>query len=135
MLRLVIGVVLVLHGLVYLLYVGQSARVFELRAGLTWPDDSLAFSRLMGNDLIRTLATFAFTVTAIGFVAAGVGVLLSQSWWRPLVGATAVLAILFTLVFWDGRVHRISEQGGIGLLISAAILVSLLVMDWPQLTS
>ncbi len=34
MLRLIIGVFLVLHGLVHLLYAGQSARLFELQEGL-----------------------------------------------------------------------------------------------------
>ena len=35
--RFVFGVFIVLHGLVHLLYFGQSARYFELKPGMVWP--------------------------------------------------------------------------------------------------
>jgi hypothetical protein len=31
------GIFFLLHGLVHLLYAGQSLRFFELRPGMTWP--------------------------------------------------------------------------------------------------
>jgi hypothetical protein len=43
---LVLGLFLILHGLVHLLYLGQSARLFELRSGMVWPDHSWAFAWL-----------------------------------------------------------------------------------------
>jgi hypothetical protein len=46
--RFRLGIFLVLHGLVHLLYFGQSARYFELKPGMTWPDGAWAFSRLLG---------------------------------------------------------------------------------------
>jgi len=47
LLRLIIGVFIVLHGLVHLLYFGQSWRFFELQPEMVWPEDSWAFSRLL----------------------------------------------------------------------------------------
>jgi hypothetical protein len=41
MLRLAFSVFIVLHGLVYLLYFGQSRKFFELQPGLLWPDGLL----------------------------------------------------------------------------------------------
>jgi hypothetical protein len=35
--QFIAGIFLILHGLVHLLYYGQSARRFELAPGLTWP--------------------------------------------------------------------------------------------------
>jgi hypothetical protein len=43
MIRLIIGIFLLLHGLVHLLYFGQSARYFDLRPEMIWPDGSWAF--------------------------------------------------------------------------------------------
>ncbi len=41
--QIVVGVFLILHGLVHLLYAGQALRYFELRPGMTWPDASWLF--------------------------------------------------------------------------------------------
>jgi len=60
MIRILFGVFLVLHGLVHLLYYGQSARHFELQPGMVWPDGSWAFSRLLGDELVRSLAGVSF---------------------------------------------------------------------------
>ena len=38
MATVIFGVFLMLHGLVHLLYLGQSQRFFELQPGMTWPD-------------------------------------------------------------------------------------------------
>ena len=40
MLNIVIGVFIILHGLVHMLYFGQSRKFFELQPGMTWPDGS-----------------------------------------------------------------------------------------------
>ena len=40
MLKIFFAVFLILHGLVHLLYLGQSAGTFELQPGLNWPDGS-----------------------------------------------------------------------------------------------
>lgn len=45
------GIFLILHALVHLLYAGQSRRFFELRPGMTWPDGSWAFSNLPATRL------------------------------------------------------------------------------------
>lgn len=85
MLQFIFGVFVVLHGLVHLLYFGQSARRFELKSGMTWPDGSWAFSKLLGDATARTLASIACIIAAIGFIAGGAGVLFSLTWWRPVV--------------------------------------------------
>ncbi|UCH11542.1 MAG: hypothetical protein JSU61_06535 [Fidelibacterota bacterium] len=130
MLRIIVGAFLVLHGLVYLLYAGHSWRLFEL-ADLAWPDDSWAFSRLLGMEALRALATVSCILAALGFVAGGAGVFAGWAGWRPVVvGAAAFSAVIFVL-FWDGRLQKLPDQGWIGVLISAAILVTVL-LRWPE---
>jgi len=51
-----VSVSLALHGLVHLLYSAQSARIFELKPGMTWPAGSWAFSNVLGDNATRTLA-------------------------------------------------------------------------------
>lgn len=132
MLRFIVGVFLVLHGLVHLLYAGQSARLFELETGLAWPDGSWTFTRWLDNTTTRTLATGVYILLAIGFVAGGIGLLFNQSWWSPLAVVAASGGVVFTILFWDGKTQMLDGKGAIGLLISLAILVAVQVLSWPQ---
>jgi hypothetical protein len=49
MFTIIVGIFLVLHGLVHLLYAGQSGRFFELRPGTIRPDNSWLFSNFLGD--------------------------------------------------------------------------------------
>lgn len=131
MLRLVLGIFMILHAVVYLLYFGQSARFFELQPGLAWPDGAWSFSRVMGQAALRNLASIACIVAAIGFAIGGLGILATQDWWRPVVVAAAIFGVVLAVLFWDGTLKRLDNQGMIGLLINLVILAALLIFNWP----
>jgi hypothetical protein len=133
MFRIIFGVFIMLHGLVHLLYFGQSRRLFELQPGMVWPDGSWAFSRLLGDEAIRLLASISYVLAAIGFVAGGTGILVRQNWWRPVVVASAAFSAVIIILFWDGELQNLDDKGLIGLLINIAILVALLILRWPSL--
>jgi uncharacterized membrane protein YphA (DoxX/SURF4 family) len=126
MLRIILGVFMVLHGLVHLLYYGQSRGLFELQRGMVWPEGAWAFSKLLGDGATRRLASIACIIAAAGFVAGGTGILAGQAWWRSaVVGAAAFSTAIFVL-FWDGSLHRLDNQGAIAILINIAILIAVL---------
>jgi hypothetical protein len=132
MLSIIVGVLIILHGLVHLLYFGQSWRLFELQPGMLWPAGAWAFSRPLGDRRTRWLASSALVLAAIGFVAGGVGILVGQAWWRPVVvGSAAFSAVVFVLL-WDGEMQNLDDKGGIGLLINLAILLAVLILRWPH---
>lgn len=129
--RLLLGVFIVLHGLIHLLYFGQSARYFELKPGMIWPDGSWVISRLVGDAAARNLASVSLMLAAIGLVVGGMGILAGQAWWRPLVvGATGFSSIVY-VVFWNGTTQNLDGQGVVGILINMAIMVGVLVLRWP----
>ena len=130
MTRIIVGVFLILHGLVHLLYFGQSARYFELQPGLIWPAGSWAFSKPLGENVTRTLASILCILAALGFVIGAVGLLSSQSWWRVAVVVSSVLSAALYVLFWNGRLQHLDHQGGIGVLLDAAILIAVLVFRW-----
>jgi len=87
--RIIVGVFIVLHGLVHLLYFGQSRRFFELQPGMVWPAGSWAFSKLLGEGTTGWLAGIACILAALGFVAGGTAILAGSrggarwSWVQP----------------------------------------------------
>jgi len=127
------GIFLILHGLVHLLYTGWALRLFELRPGLLWPENTWFFSKLVGGDAARIIVAVMLALVALGLVAGGVGLLLRQGWFRPVTAAAAGLSALIYLLAWDGKMQMLSEKGGIGILIDAAILIVLLIFRWPVL--
>ena len=131
--QIIIGIFLVLHGLVHLLYSGQSVRLFELRAGMVWPDESWLFAGLFGNETSRIIASGACVLAAIGFIVGGIALFSTQSWWRPMTITAAVFSAAIFILFWDGRFFDLANKGLFAILINAAILVALLVFQWPRL--
>jgi hypothetical protein len=132
MLEIIFGVFLMLHGLVHLLYFGQSWRIFELQPGMVWPDGSWAFSKILGNETTRLLAAIFLVLATIGFVAGGAGILLEQAWWRPVVVSAATFSTVIYILFWDGAWQRLHDKGAIALLINMAILAAVLIFQWPN---
>jgi len=132
MLRILFGIFIVLHGLVHLLYFGQSARYFELQPGMVWPDGAWLFSKMLGEGGNRMLASVLLVLAAIGFVAAGIGIFAGQSWWHPVLVGAAIFSSAIFFLFWDGTTQQLANKGGVGILINVAILVALFGFHWPK---
>jgi hypothetical protein len=130
MITIVFGIFIVLHGLVHLLYFGQSQRIFELQPGMEWPDRSWAFSSL-GDGPTRVLANVLLAASALAFIVGGIGIIASQAWWPTVVAIAAAFSAATFLLLWDGKLQRLDDNGGVGLLINLAILALLLVVQWP----
>ena len=129
--RNILAVFFVLHGLVHLLYLGQSAGWWELQPGLTWPSGSWLLSRFLSDDTVRLAAGFLCVLAALGFGTAATGLVLDQAWWRRAVASAALVSTLLYVFFWNGQVERLDQQGAVGILINAAILVVTLAFRWP----
>jgi hypothetical protein len=125
------GAFIILHGLVHLLYFAQSQRIFELRPGMVWPDGSWAFSRLLGEKSTKLLASALCLLAALGFIAGGIGLFFGQAWWRNISVAAAAISILLYILFWNGKLQKMDDQGGVGILIDIAILAVIVLFQWP----
>jgi hypothetical protein len=70
-------------------------------------------------------------LAALGFVTGGIGMLLGQTWFRPLAVGSAVFSSVVILLLWNGKMQRLDDQGLIAVLINVAILIALLILRWP----
>jgi hypothetical protein len=135
----IFGIFIILHGLVHLLYFGQSQKLFELQPRMVWPEGSWIFSRLYEHQppkwvsgIIFTLSAVTFILAAILFIAGGAGLILGQPWWRPTVMSAAIFSSIIIILFWDGQRSTWKAQGGIGFLINLAILASVIILFQPN---
>lgn len=130
--RLIFGVFLILHGMVHLLYFGQSRRLFELQPGMIWPDGSWAFSKLLGVKKTRTLAGYFCVLAAVGFVAGGVGLLIKQVWWQHVITVSSIFSAAIFILLWDKKMQKLHDKGAVNILINLAILAAILLLKWPS---
>ena len=130
MIRILVGIFFALHGLVHLLYFGQSARFFELQPGMDWPDGAWALSSYLGTETVRMLANILLVIAVIIFVVGGAGVLFKQAWWRLAVIAAAFFSTAVYFLLWDGKFERLADNGWVGILINLVILVAILLFKF-----
>jgi hypothetical protein len=83
--------------------------------------------------LLRNIAGVLLIISAIGFIVSGVGIFAKQTWWKPAVVSSAVFSSIVYLLFWDGTLQRLDNQGWVGILINLAILAAVLIFHWPNL--
>ena len=131
MARIVATAFLVLHGLVHLLYLGQAAKVFELQPGLTWPAGSWLFSRAIGDNATRVLASALCVIATLGFVVGAGGLAFNQSWWRSVIVAAAAFSAILYLLLWNGQVEHLDQQGVVGILLDVVIIAVVALLRWP----
>jgi len=131
--KLLFGIFILLHGVVHGLYFGQSAGIFELKPGMTWPLKSWAVSKLLGDAAARNIASISMLLAALLLAAGGIGIFAGQPWWRPVVVGAAIFSTLVYILFWNGKVQNLDGQGGIGLIINLLLLLAILIFHWPKL--
>src|SRR4030067_174209 len=104
--RILASIFLALHGLIHMLYFAQSARIFELKPGMTWPAGSWALSKPLGDNGTRTSASVVCVLVAAGWIIGAVGLISAQTWWRTPVVASAVVSVGLFLLYWNGRLQK-----------------------------
>jgi pimeloyl-ACP methyl ester carboxylesterase len=122
MARLLIGLLIVLHGLVHLWYVVLSQRLVPFRPEMGWTGRSWLFTPLLGDLSTRFLASALYALAALALVAAGITVLLHSSWQPAALVGAAALSVTAILLGWDGSLERVVEKSLVGLLVSLALI-------------
>jgi hypothetical protein len=99
---------------------------------MAWPDGSWALSPLFGDAITRIIVGFSCVLAAIGFIAGGLGLLIRQPWWQPVVVGSAAFSAIVFILSWNGDVQTLTDEGAVGLMIDIAILIALVVFQWPD---
>jgi len=127
MLRFLISLFIILHGLVHLWYFTLSQGLVEFKPEMGWTGKSWILSNFLGDSTARSLASALFVLAAIAFVISGVGIFVRAEWWWPVLLGSAIFSSMVLFLLWDGNMQLIVQKGLIGFLISLVILLVLLV--------
>jgi hypothetical protein len=121
-LTIAVGLLIVLHGLVHFLYVGQALRWFELREGMAWPVGARSLSTATDTAL-KISAAITIGVSSLALVLGGVGIAVGVEWGQPITLVAAALLSFLHILFWDGNLKTFPEQGLYGIIINVVIVL------------
>ena len=117
MLQMIFGIFLILHGLVHLLWFVVPWQLTEVD-GLPYTTTIIAGRIDLGGNGIRFVG-FLWILGTIAFVVAGIGLLLSASWWWPVTVGAAIYSLFLCLLGWS--------ESKWGALIDAIIVAVLII--------
>jgi hypothetical protein len=128
MVRILAGIVIVLHGLVHLWYFALARGLVQFKTEMGWSGKSWLFTNFIGDAGTRNLASVVLLLPTVGLSVGGIGFLVEQPWARPVLIASAAVSALALILFWDRSMQLIVQKGLIGIVIDVAILAGLLLV-------
>ena len=129
-LKLIIGVVLIAHGIGHVL---GWFPIFGWARTAGWTGESWLISGAVGTGPTNALALVLWGVAMLGFVIVGLGVIglpVPTAWLRPLAVIAAVASLLAVGLFWEaipamsGRIAAVA--------VDLVVLWAVLVGHWPS---
>ena len=103
MMRTLVAVFLILHGIFHLWYVTVSLRLIEYKSWMGWSGESWLLTTRIGDGGARTIAAVLYSLAAMGFVASGVGLLMEQLWFRLVLAGSVIISLIAVALFWYGK--------------------------------
>jgi hypothetical protein len=123
--RIFVALVILVHGIGHVLFLapclgftqwGQSAHSWLL-------------TRTVGDVATRVIGGLLWLVVIAGFLAAGIGLLGQDAWWRTLAVGSAGVSLLALLLFVSsGSTQPVLSAA----VMDVAILVALVAIRWPS---
>jgi hypothetical protein len=129
MIRIVAAGILGAHGVGHLLgwMPAWGIAQFEGVSSRSW-----LLTGLAGDGGARVVAGALFLVPTVGFVAAAVGLLLGQPWWRQAAIVSAMLSLAATALFPQAFT---TSSTAASVAVDAVVLYGLLVAGWGAETA
>ena len=128
-LRILIGVLLIIHGVIHwLLAMTPNPEAPEPAVATFFSQWSRPWLReLLSGGAIQAVAVTLAVIAGLGFVAAGMAVLdlvLPHAWWRLLAIGASVVSLILCLVFWKSWLIA-------GPVVAVGIIVVVGLLNWP----
>ncbi len=122
-LRYLIALVVGSHGFIYIRFMGMGLLGPSQLKG--WQGSSMLLGDAVTGDGLKTLLAVLHVSAGVVILACALTIAAAPrapGWWRPLAIAGGLLGLAAFAFFVDGQAGLLVEEGGIGALISLALL-------------
>lgn len=131
-LRYLIAVAIAFHGIGHMqgVVVGLGLAKTERWTGRSW-----LLTGLLGENVTRILGITLWLVCFMAFILVALALLgwgVPHDWWRPLAVPFAIVSLVTLFLYWNSLAMFFNKAGALGM--NLAILIGLLLMNWPSET-
>jgi len=131
-LRYLIAAAIAFHGIGHMqgVVVGLGLAKTERWTGRSW-----LLTGLLGENVTRVLGISLWLVCFAAFILVALALLgwgVPHVWWRPLAIPFAVVSLVTLFLYWNSLAMFFNKAGALGM--NLAILIGLLLMNWPSET-
>lgn len=128
--RLVIGLVLLLHG------VGHALGVLSLAPfdRPEWNMRSWLLTDTLGETVSRALGVVLWSLGGVLFIVAALALLkivFPEEWWRTLAVAGAIVSLATVALYWNALPFLVPNKVG-AIAVDVAVIVGVLIAHWPS---
>jgi hypothetical protein len=130
-LRIIIGLVLIVHGIGHAMAFFPALNIFSNES---WHHRSWLLTPLIGDTASRVISMILFGAALLGFIGAGLGLfvwLVPHEWWRSLAVVSAVISLVALALFWNSFASLFPNKIG-AIVVNIAVLWGLLLANWPS---
>lgn len=128
-LRYVIGLLIAVHGYIYIPFAFYLVNESQRSHG-----GSRLLHRILGATPKRTTTLAIHAIAGVLLLASGVLVAIAPNavpLWRILAVAGGAVGVMAFLLAWNGRATHLSEQGLLGAIASLAVVIAILALaEW-----
>jgi hypothetical protein len=125
MIKLLISIVLMMHGIGHLLFAANAWGIWKTEAAQSWLWSGVL---RMGVGLEGLLGLF-WLVPMAGYLAGAWGYFTEQQWWQPVLLVSAVTSSILVLLWWGG----INTSSAFFALLVNAIVLGLILWQGEPL--
>ncbi|OLS30409.1 MAG: hypothetical protein HeimAB125_19350 [Candidatus Heimdallarchaeota archaeon AB_125] len=125
-----ISALLIIHGLIHITF---EFSIFDPNTGeyVGWTRQSWILSNALGTTAVTIIGLILWSLTILGFVAAGIILLLKREEWKIVAIVASFISLIAYLFLWDGLAPEPMNWIA-GPVVSAMVIIALLVFKWPK---
>lgn len=127
MLKILLSIVIFLHGAVHVWYVLLIGNVVKYSPDMGWTGKSWLFPGVAVEGLFRFAGMAVYMLSALLFVISSSGILMNKSWYPLWLLVSAVVSSIAVIFFFDGRFQLLVQKGMLGLIVNILIIVTLVI--------
>ncbi|MHA1954087.1 MAG: hypothetical protein ACW96U_09115 [Candidatus Heimdallarchaeaceae archaeon] len=127
--RKLISALLIIHGLIHIMF---EFSIYDPNTSdyVGWTRESWILSNALGTTAVTVIGLILWTATILGFVVAGILMLLKRKEWRISAIVTSFISLIAYLFLWNGLAPEPMNWVA-GPITSAIVIIALLIYKWP----
>lgn len=130
MLHTLFGILLIIHGLIFIMFLVYVKLPEEEEGYFGWSRKSWLLDRFLGEKIVKIVGIVLWVTIIVGFVVSGIVILAKHESWRIIDLIASFISLFAFILFWKNLEPK-KAYFILGPIIAIVNIVTLLINRWP----